>query len=352
MTIHPLSSMAIDPLLAGLPKADLHLHQEAKARLEILAARRQGRPHYDRHTWARRVLDKTLPGMSRLGDIYEPDYSLDLTSVSDADPEIFVARVVDVLEEGAIDGALLVEVRFGSDELVQRPDFMSLFRQAEQRVQKQYPGLCAEAIGYLNPVNDPAHMLVEEQRLEACLRAAAEGLSGVDFRVDPYETEADPSIWAIAYGWAERAADAGLGITVHAGEFSTANIAAALQVPGLTRLGHVVYAASDNQLLDALARSGATVECSLTCNVVLGAVPSYEAHPIRRFVEYGIPVTLSTDLPAHVCTTIGREYAIAHNLGFSTLDLLGFTRNAVRASFITAERRVALMAKLQQWDHQ
>jgi adenosine deaminase len=55
-------------------------------------------------------------------------------------------------------------------------------------------------------------------------------------------------------------------------------------------------------------------------------------------------VTLNTDLPVHVCTTIGREYAIAAALGFSPNDLLGFTRNAIGAAFTTSERRAALLS--------
>jgi adenosine deaminase len=59
------------------------------------------------------------------------------------------------------------------------------------------------------------------------------------------------------------------------------------------------------------------LECPLTFTVVLGSARSYDDHPIRRFVEHGIPVTLATNLPMHVCTTIGREYAVAALLGFS-----------------------------------
>ena len=211
-------------------------------------------------------------------------------------------------------------------------------------MRERHPRLHAEAIVYLGLRGD---RLVETERLlEACLLAAREGLAGIDFRVDPYDTEADPSLWAIAYRWAERAADAGLGITVHAGEFSTANLAAALHTPGLRRLGHVVYAARDPMLLEQLARSGVTVECCLTANVILGGSPSYESHPIRQFVAHGIPATLNTDLPVHACTTIGREYAIAAALGFSPGDLLEFTRNGVRASFASAERRTALLDEL------
>jgi adenosine deaminase len=214
-------------------------------------------------------------------------------------------------------------------------------------VRTRFPAFHAETIGYLLVAEDPARMRQAETRLETILEAAKSGLGGVDFSTDPYDIEASSALWAMVYRWAERAAAAGLGITVHAGEFSAANLSAALRIPGLGRVGHAVHAASDPQLLDQLARSGATVECSLTSNVVLGAVPSYEAHPIRRFVEHGIPVTLSTDLPIHTCTTIGREYAVAAALGFSPSELLAFTRNAIGASFTSPKRRAALQAELE-----
>ncbi len=182
--------------------------------------------------------------------------------------------------------------------------------------------------------------------LNACLGAARDGLGGIDLLVRPYDATDDPELWATAYRWAERAASAGLGLTVHVGEFATTSIAAALRVPGLRRIGHGTHVADDPQLLDDLARSGVTVECSLTCNVVLGSATGYQDHPIRRFVQRGIPVTLATDLPMHVCTTIGQEYAIASTLSFSPDDLLTFTRNAVAAAFTTSTRRAALLREL------
>jgi adenosine deaminase len=171
-------------------------------------------------------------------------------------------------------------------------------------------------------------------------------LRGIDLLYEPYDSEAD---WTAAYRIAERATAAGLGITAHAGEISTANIAAALRTPGLTRIGHATHAAADPRLLDLLARSGATVECSLTCNVLIGAAASYDQHPIRRFVEYGIPVALCTDDPIQICTTIGREYAIAHMLGLTPAELLEMTRNAVRAAFTTSVRRQTLLEELGDW---
>jgi adenosine deaminase len=351
MTVQSLVEIPIDPLIASLPKADLHLHQEDLARFERIVARRQGRLSHNWRESARRLMAETPPGESRLAGMYGPDAGLDFGGILADDPEYMIAKITDALEEGAADGAILVEIRFGLGSIaLRRPDFMGLFREAERQAQSRYPQLCAEAIGFLSLVNDREYLQLTEQQLETCLRLAGEGLAGVDFRINPYDTEADPALWAIAYRMAERAVDAGLGITVHAGEFSAANLAAALQTPGLRRLGHAVYATSDEQLLEQLAQRNVTVECSLSCNVVLGAAPSYEAHPIRQFVTYGIPVTLNTDNPVRIWTTIGREYAIAAALGFSSTALVAFTRNAIEASFTSAERRKALIDKLEQWE--
>ncbi|MGH2367691.1 MAG: hypothetical protein ACRDI2_05780, partial [Chloroflexota bacterium] len=301
---------------------------------------------FDWRAWARRVMAETRPGYARLERIFQPDGTLGVDRDLDNDSEVFVTRVAEVLEEGAADGAVLLEVRFGSDRLVARPDFMACFRDAERRVQARYPRLRAEAIGYLNVRGQPGWIEQQERLLEACLQARRDGLGGIDLRVDPYDVTTDPALWSVAYRWAERAAQAGLGVTVHVGEFSTASVPAALRVPGLRRIGHGTHIASDPRLLEQLARSGATLECSLTCNVVLGSAPSYERHPIRQLVNYGIPVTLNTDLPVHVCTTIGREYAVASALGFSPTNLLALTRNAVEASFTAPERRAALLSEL------
>ena len=81
-------------------------------------------------------------------------------------------------------------------------------------------------------------------------------------------------------------------------------------------------------------------------DVVLGSVPSLKDHPIRTFVDAGIPVTLSSDDPVSLHTTIGREYEQAAALGFDVPDLLGFTRNGITSSFTSAERKTSLLSQI------
>jgi adenosine deaminase len=165
-------------------------------------------------------------------------------------------------------------------------------------------------------------------------------LAGIDIIPEPYDAEAN---WSGVGKWTARAAEAGLGITVHAGEFSAANVAQAVSLPGVSRVGHGVFAATDPGLLETVRRVGVTIECCLSSNVLLGAVPSYQEHPVRQFVAAGIPVNLNCDDPVRVCTTIGREYAIAAALGFSIVELLEISRNGVRAGFTTDARKRAML---------
>ncbi|HKT37283.1 MAG TPA: hypothetical protein VJR48_02865 [Ktedonobacterales bacterium] len=335
--LDPFAEIAADPVVASLPKADIHLHQEWSPRLDRVLSRRAGLPPYDWRGWARDLMARTPPGMPRLERLAKV---FPAAAEDDANSENFIARIEDLLEEGAADGAILVEMRFGGETAIQHPDFMALFHEAERLARTRYPNLWAAAIYTLL-------FQFDEERLErvvsACLEAANEGLTGIDLLYTPYDAEAN---WEPMYRVAERAAAAGLGVTAHVGEFSPANILAALKTPGLTRLGHAVSAAGDPRLLDAVAESGVTVECPLSCNVALGAAPSYAEHPICQFVERGIPLALCTDNPIQICTTIGREYALAHALGFTPTELLSFTLNAIRASFLPPKDKQGLLAQV------
>ena len=329
--------------VVALPKADIHLHAETRARVDRLLARHEGRSPYDWCAWVRN-LRKLPAGMARL-EVMKGE--LEVTDLDRIAQERFVEWVAEAMSDAARDGAVLVEVRFGAG-WVSWPDLMPGFREAERRTRSVYPGFCAEAvISGVSPGRPEGNKV-----FKACLDARNAGLAGIDFFPIPYEREAEQAQWKEIYSWAELAADAGLGITVHAGEFSPANIHSALSVPGIARIGHAVHAAFDTVLLDELIEAQITVECCLTSNVVLGAVPTLEDHPVRTFVDAGIPVTLSSDDPISLDTTIEAEYQLAASLGFDAYDLLEFTCNGIAASFTSDERKTALLSRIARTDNE
>lgn len=327
--------------ISGLPKSDIHMHAETGARVDRLMASREGKDPYD---W--RALVKSLKqmptGMTRLQALGGGLEVMDLDRIA---RENFVEWVADAMQGAAKDGTLLLEVRFGSGWATW-PSLMSGFREAELLTQTEHPGFCAEAvISGVSPGRPEGNDV-----FDACLDAKSDGLAGIDFSPVPYDREAEAAQWDSIYSWAERAVAAGLGITVHAGEFSPANIRRALGVPGVTRIGHAVYSVNDPLLMDDLLEAKVTVECCLTSNVILGAVPSPKDHPIRTFSSVGIPVTLGSDDPIALDTSIGAEYRLAGSLGFNASELLGFTRNGIEASFASEERKSALLSRVSEYE--
>jgi adenosine deaminase len=140
------------------------------------------------------------------------------------------------------------------------------------------------------------------------------------------------------------AAGAGLGCSVHAGEWGgPASVRAALTLP-VTRIGHGVRSIEDPELVAELAERGIVLECCPTSNVVLGIYPSYEEHPLRALRAAGVRVTLGSDDPPWFGASIGGEYAVcAERLGFGDEDLRELTRTALEAAFCEEKLKENLM---------
>jgi adenosine deaminase len=140
------------------------------------------------------------------------------------------------------------------------------------------------------------------------------------------------------------AADAGLGCTVHAGEWDgPRSIRAALALP-VTRIGHGVRSIEDPSLVEELARRGIVLECCPTSNVVLGLYGSYEDHPLPALRAAGVKITLGSDDPPYFGASIGGEYELCReHFGFDDDELRAISRTAVEAAFCEETLKERLM---------
>ena len=128
---------------------------------------------------------------------------------------------------------------------------------------------------------------------------------------------------------------AGLHSVPHAGETTgPETIWDSLHLLGAERIGHGVSAAEDPELLAHLAAEGIVLEVCPTSNLATRAVRRIEDHPLRTFVEAGVTVTINSDDPPMFATTLNHDYEVA--AGLLDLDEAGvadLARAAVRASW-------------------
>jgi aminodeoxyfutalosine deaminase len=145
-----------------------------------------------------------------------------------------------------------------------------------------------------------------------------------------------------------RAAALGLRSVPHAGETTGPDtVRDALDVLGAVRIGHGVSAATDPALVEDLAARGVVLELCPWSNVRTRAVASIEEHPFPALRAAGVRVTLNTDDPGMFDTDLNREYLTAHRaFGLDAAALADVAREAVRGSFAGEATRARLLAEI------
>jgi adenosine deaminase len=136
--------------------------------------------------------------------------------------------------------------------------------------------------------------------------------------------------------------DAPIPKTFHAGEFGGPREIEDAIALGATRIGHANHLVEDSALLNVVRSKRIGIEVCITSELQLKNVESWEAHPIRTFLEQGVLLNLNTDDPAIFGTEIDLEYKIAKALVSKELLL----RNAVEMAFASADVKERLLASL------
>ena len=138
--------------------------------------------------------------------------------------------------------------------------------------------------------------------------------------------------------------DAGLRVTVHAGEAAGAeSMWQAINELGAVRIGHGVKAVEDPKLMEFLAKNNIGIESCLTSNIQTSTVASFESHPIKTFLEYGVKVCLNTDDPAVEGIELPHEYEVAApKVGLTQEQLRQIQINGLDLAFLSDAEKQAL----------
>jgi adenosine deaminase/aminodeoxyfutalosine deaminase len=141
-----------------------------------------------------------------------------------------------------------------------------------------------------------------------------------------------------------RAADHGLHLTAHAGESAgPESIWGALNLKA-ERIGHGLTAGQDAELIEELVERQVPIEICVTSNLRTGCCAELAQHPVRRYFDQGLMLTLNSDDPAMFRTSLVEEYALVQEaFGFSDEHLRELARNSFEASFLPPDKKIEFL---------
>lgn len=179
------------------------------------------------------------------------------------------------------------------------------------------------------------------QELDALL-ACRDDLVGVDLAGD--EAGFPPALFRKHFS---RVRDAGLHVTIHAGEADgPASVWSAIQDLGAERIGHGFRAIEDPALVEYLVDRRIGLEICPTSNLHTSTVASYAEHPVMQLARAGVPFCLNTDDPGISGITIAHEYEIAAPAcGLDPAEIRRAQQAALDLSFTTDAQKQALRAR-------
>jgi aminodeoxyfutalosine deaminase len=312
------------PFVAGLPKAELHVHQVGSASPRIvaeLAARHPG----------------TVPA--------DPDLLRDFFEFTDFAHfvEVYLA-VVDLVREPEDIRLLTYEVarelaaqQVRYAEITCTPytsvlagvaieEFVEAIEDARVAAARDHGIRIAWIYDIPGEFGLPAGEATCEYLSCAPSSLVGFGLGGPEIGVErpPFKPYFD------------RARALGLHSVPHAGETTgPQTVWDALEELGAERIGHGTSAVQDPRLVAYLAERQVPLEVCPTSNVATKAVPDLVTHPIRQMYDAGLLVTVNSDDPPMFGTTLNREYEIAADLlDLAEAGVARLARAAVGAAFL------------------
>lgn len=159
------------------------------------------------------------------------------------------------------------------------------------------------------------------------------------------EAKFPPKLFTRAY---QIAADAGLECTVHAGEFaSAAGMVEAMEHLPIKRIGHGVNSIYSPETMAMVKDRNIALELCPTSNIFLGLFKDMAEHPFPKFYEAGIKVSINSDDPPFMSTTLAQEYQrVQQAYKYSNETMNAITAMAIEAAFIDEVSKKELLAKI------
>jgi adenosine deaminase/aminodeoxyfutalosine deaminase len=325
--------------LKGLPKVELHLHLEGTILPETLLELSK---RHDEEPLTAEAAKKLYVYENFLGFMD----SFKAVSSRLKGPDDYELITYNMVRELAAQGVVHAEVyiSFGIIYYWKNAEvepFVEAIERGRLRAEKDF----GTTIYWL--IDAVRHFGAEEAtkvfRKAAELRKLYPSIVGIGIGGDEARGSAD--LFRESYAEAKAA---GLRLTAHAGEtIGPESIWSAINI-GAERIGHALSAQQDAELLEVLATKQIPLELNVTSNIRTGCCADFELHPIKDYFNSGLMVTINSDDPPMFGSNLLEEYVLAYErFGFTLEQLRELAANAVEASFLPPERKLAVLRRVE-----
>lgn len=325
--------------IAGLPKAELHVHHVGSASPRIVAELAQ------RHEG-----ETPVPA--------DPELLADYFSFTDfahfvevylsvvdliRDPQDVWKLTYEVAAELARQHVRYAELTLSPYTSVIRGIPAEAFCEAVEDARLRAAADHGIALKWCFDIPGESGLEAADVTLDVALRLRPEGL--VSFGLGGPEIGVPRPQFAPHFAQARAA---GLRSVPHAGESTgPETIWDAINHLGAERIGHGIAAVHDRELMAYLAEHQIPLEVCPTSNVCTRSVPSLEEHPLAALVAAGVPVSINSDDPPMFSTTLNAEYAVAADLlGLDNAGVADLARAAVGQSFLDEAGKAKIVAEI------
>jgi aminodeoxyfutalosine deaminase len=337
-----MASESLTAFIAGLPKAELHVHHVGSASPRIVAELATRHPG-------------TVPtDPDLLGEFYTFRNFAHFI-------DVYLA-VVDLIRTP--DDVRMLTYEIARDLTTQQVRYVELTCTPYTTVRPHQPGAGMPIEAYTEAIEDAR--IAAERDFGLIMRwiydiPGEAGLLAADATLDFATNHRPDALVGFGLGGPEigvprpqfkphfdAARAAGLRSVPHAGETTgSQTVWDAVTILGAERIGHGTSAAHDPQLVEHLVETGIVLEVCPSSNLATGAVKSLDAHPIRALRDAGVTITINSDDPPMFGTTLNREYEIAAELlRVDHAGVAALATAAVHASFADEATKAALSAEI------
>jgi len=329
--------------IAGLPKAELHLHIEGSLEPELMFALAKRNKIAIPFASVEDV--RAAYSFSRLQDFLDIYYAgADVLRTAQDFHDLAIAY----FDRAAADGVVHAEIMFDPQTHTARgvafdvviEGLISAMAEAEAR-----HGMSSKLI-----MSFLRHL--DEEDAFATLEAARPWLDRIDaVGLDSSELGHPPEKFARVFAEARAV---GLRLVAHAGEEGPPEyVYQALDLLGIDRLDHGNRSLEDPVLTARLARTSMTLTVCPLSNLKLCVVDDMVDHPIDRMLREGLRATINSDDPAYFGGYIADNYrAAAAARGLDRDDLALLARNSFLGSFLPDDAVAAHLARLDAYVEQ